>query len=283
MPLEPMTPQARLGHGRRAGRLLFLPFLSLLVCALATPAAAVLDAPLPPPSELPLPDWLVPGPTQPSAGLAAAWEGVTRVAMPYLDATPSAAEMATRSWQGPAALPAFIELHVTEGEYAGMWRFHAREGQAQPQAAWRLRLSEAPPYRVNAQLLCDDAAGGCLALQRELAQIQPPRPSSEATMADWLRIIADGPCEPGPVHMPAPHYPHRALRNDAGGNVRVLIAFNACGEVRHASVYESSRSRDLDSAAVQAARGWRIAPPADSTGPGQAVVTVRFDIEDAGG
>jgi TonB family protein len=249
----------------------------LLAACLATAAAASQSAAV---ELIVLPDWLVLGPPQPATGLPAAWEGVTRAAMPYLDATPSAAEMATRGWVGAAALPPFVELTVSEGEYAGLWRFHAHDGEDQPRAAWRLRLSEAPPYRVTAQLYCDAATDGCMPLQRELAQLAPPRPTQQATVADWLRIITGEPCEPGPVRTPAPDFPPQALRNGIAGTVGVLVAFNACGDVRHASVYQSSRDASLDRAAVRAARSWRVAPPEGTVAPGQAVVRVSFRIPD---
>ena len=225
------------------------------------------------------PAWLVvPAPLPPSA-IARAWDAVSGGDTPYPRDSHAPAPPAPRGY--PAApVPPFVELQAAPGEFAGQWRFHARRGDDPPHAAWRLTLPESPPYVVIAQLYCDDPNGGCEPLRRELAWLQAPRPDSAATMDQWLAIITAGPCESGPVRMPPPPFPPRALREEASGSVRVLVAHDACGQVRHASVYQSSRNRELDRAAVQAARRWRIAPPAESTGPGQAVVTVRFDIED---
>ena len=227
-----------------------------------------------------LPAWLVvPAPLPPSA-ISSAWDAASGGAMPYPRDAVAPSPPAPRGY--PAApVPAFIELQAAPGEFAGQWRFHARRGDDPPHAAWRLILPESPPYVVIAQLYCDEANGDCEPLRRELAWLQAPRPTSAATMDEWLAILTEGSCEPGPARTPAPAFPPRALRDGAGGSVQVLVAYNRCGDVRHAMVYASAGHRELDRAAVQAARRWRIAPPAGSTGPGQAVVTVRFDIEDA--
>ncbi len=226
-----------------------------------------------------LPGWLSVGPPRPASELAAAWDGVLRSGVPGMTEPVSVSTMAVRQSENPATPLPYAELSATEGEYAGQWRFHAREGSDLPHTAWRLALSETPPYVVTVQLYCDAAAGDCLPLRRELAELRPPRPTQEANMAQWLHILTDGPCEPGPVHMPAPHFPGVALAGGSEGVVRVALAFNACGEVRDAWVYQRSRSFALDGAAVKAVRNWRVAPPADDPGPGQAVVSIRFSIE----
>jgi len=251
----------------------------LVLAGMAAAAEPAGDTPAPAAAQPGRPAWLVvPAPLPPSA-IALAWDTVSGGGMPYPRDSDALAAPAPRGT--PAApVPPFVELQAPPGELAGHWRFHARRGDHPPHAAWRLILPEAPPYVVIAQLYCNDPNGGCEALRRELAWLQAPRPTGAATMDEWLAIITAGPCESGPVRMPPPQFPPRALREEARGSVRVLVAHDACGQVRHASVYQSSRSRDLDRAAVQAARRWRIAPPADSSGPGQAVVTVRFDIED---
>jgi TonB family protein len=227
-----------------------------------------------------LPDWLAVGPPRPPSELAAAWDAVLRSGRPYMTEPVGVSTMAVRLSENPTAPLPYVELSADDGEYAGQWRFQAREGADLPHAAWRLVLSETPPYRVNVQIYCDDDAGDCLALRRELAQLLPPRPTQQANWAQWLRILTDGPCETGPVHMPAPRFPPMALVRGSEGVVRVALAFNACGEVRDAWVHQSSRSIMLDKAAVNAARRWRVALPADQPGPGQAVVSVRFGIED---
>jgi TonB family protein len=258
----------------------------LLLGALAPAALAT----LPPPAtagassaaiaEAPLPAWLVVAPPRPPAEIRAAWKAVEGDAMPY-PREPSRRDNAAAKASGQAVtpMPNFIDLTSLGAGHAGRWRFHAQRRGAGPHAAWHLTVSDAPPYRVNAQLYCNEASGDCEPLRRELALIQAPRPDSEAVMDEWLRIITSGPCEPGPVHMPAPRFPPQALREEARGTVQLRLAFNACGEVKHASVYRSSGSRHLDRAAVQTARSWRTAFPEGVTGPSQGLVSVRFEID----
>lgn len=227
-----------------------------------------------------LPEWLAVGPPRPPSELAAAWEGVIRSGRPYMTEPVSVSTMAMRLSENPTAPLPYAELGASEGEYAGQWRFHARDGADLPHAAWRLVLSETSPYTVDVQLYCDDAAGDCDPLRRELAELRPPRPTTPANTVQWLRILTDGPCEPGPVHMPTPKFPSMALVRRTGGVVRVALAFDACGQVRDAWVQQSSGTIAIDHAAVKAARRWRVAPPADPPGPGQAAVDIRFDMLD---
>ena len=242
---------------------------AVLLGAMTTAATAQEAAPAEP---KPLPEWLVVGEPLPPSGIPDAWKAVSRGVIPY-------PRESTSTPQGSTPLP-FIELQEAEGEYAGHWRFLASRGRQAPHGAWRLAVSETAPYRVDAQLYCDEASGGCQQLRLGLASLQAPRPLGEAPMADWLQIITAGPCENGPVRMTAPRFPPQALREAAGGRVRVRVAFNACGQVRHASIFESSGHRHLDRAAVEAARSWRVPLPEGHTGPGQGVVPLLFEIQD---
>ena len=245
-----------------------------LTGALSAAAFAAQDLPANAP-EAALPDWLELAPTMPPSGIPAAWKAISKDAIPY------PREPAAGAAPAPGTpSPGFIELRSIDGEFAGHWRFHARRANQPPHAAWRLLVPDTAPYRVQAQLMCDEAAGGCDQLRRELAWLQAPRPDSEPPVADWLRIVTAGPCQPGPVRMTAPQFPPTALREETSGTVRVRVAFNACGEVRHAAIHESSGSRELDRAAVRAARTWRVGVPEGHIGPGQGVVPIRFEVAD---
>lgn len=78
-----------------------------------------------------------------------------------------------------------------------------------------------------------------------------PRPiTAESTRTDV----------PVPVSRPAPAYPLNALRNRDEGTVVVRIEVDAEGKVDGVRVLSRSGSRELDRAAVQAARRWTFRP-----------------------
>lgn len=68
------------------------------------------------------------------------------------------------------------------------------------------------------------------------------------------------------------NFPHRALQENAFGNVRLMVAINADGTVREIEVLESSGHPFLDEAAVQSVR---LASP---FGPFTAEMKQNFDI-----
>ena len=55
-------------------------------------------------------------------------------------------------------------------------------------------------------------------------------------------------------------YPPAALRAGVTGTVVVQVTFDASGNVLDASVYKSSRNRDLDRAALTGVRKWKVNP-----------------------
>ncbi len=75
-------------------------------------------------------------------------------------------------------------------------------------------------------------------------------------------------------------YPPAALRAGVTGTVIVQVTYDANGTVTDASVYKSSRNRDLDRAAVAGVRKWKINPGkknGQNVG-GSALVTVDFTL-----
>ncbi|HIY72118.1 MAG TPA: energy transducer TonB, partial [Candidatus Luteimonas excrementigallinarum] len=60
--------------------------------------------------------------------------------------------------------------------------------------------------------------------------------------------------------MNPPRYPPAALRSGITGTVILIISVDAQGNVTDVEVERSSRNRDLDRAAIQAARKWRFNP-----------------------
>jgi protein TonB len=78
-------------------------------------------------------------------------------------------------------------------------------------------------------------------------------------------------------NMNPPRYPPAAARAGIEGTVVLIIDVDASGNVTNVSVEKSSRNRDLDRAAMEAARKWRFNP---GTSGGQNVAgRVRVPVE----
>ena len=65
---------------------------------------------------------------------------------------------------------------------------------------------------------------------------------------------------PTPIESPGPRYPTRALRRGESGEVLLRIEVDPRGVPARVDVASSSGSRDLDRAAVAAAKRWRFRP-----------------------
>ena len=60
--------------------------------------------------------------------------------------------------------------------------------------------------------------------------------------------------------MNPPTYPPAAIRECVGGTVVLVVDVDASGNPTNVSVEKSSRNRDLDRSATDAARKWRFNP-----------------------
>jgi protein TonB len=60
--------------------------------------------------------------------------------------------------------------------------------------------------------------------------------------------------------MNPPQYPVAALRECVGGEVVVVVDVDASGNVTNVAVEKSSRNRELDRSATDAAHNWRFNP-----------------------
>jgi TonB family protein len=174
--------------------------------------------------------------------------------------------------------PRYPHVVEPEGELAGEWRFLGAEGAERPHAGYRLRWAGEDRYRWIADLYCEPGAG-CEAAQAALAAVRAPRPPDPAHRPAWVDIVATEACAPGPVHTPAPDYPSRARRYGIGGQVALALFVNRCGDVRDAWVVESTGDRELDRAAVRAARSWKTGPVPDGEATGTYRVTLDFAME----
>lgn len=79
----------------------------------------------------------------------------------------------------------------------------------------------------------------------------------------------------------APRYPPAAARAGVSGNVEVEVDYDSDGKVRDLKVVSSSRDRDLDRSASEAARSWQIDPGVLGgcpRGAGKLRSTVRFNL-----
>jgi protein TonB len=79
---------------------------------------------------------------------------------------------------------------------------------------------------------------------------------------------------PRPTSKPPPRYPRELLQKKKGGKVIVLVTVDERGVVANASVKESSGHRELDQAALNAAKRWKFKP--GIKGGRKAVMTARI-------
>lgn len=92
-----------------------------------------------------------------------------------------------------------------------------------------------------------------------------PPPTARAPAADAGAV---------PISSPAPNYPRRAMQRRETGTVRVQVQVGADGRPVDVSLLESSASRDLDRAALDAVRRWRFRPATREGQPVPATVVV---------
>lgn len=104
----------------------------------------------------------------------------------------------------------------------------------------------------------------------------PPRASAavEPTPPVAAAAVQLSASSPVPIESPGPRYPRRALRRGESGEVLLRIQVDARGVPSQVDVASSSGSRDLDRAAVVAARRWRFRPAMRDGSPVAGVVNV---------
>lgn len=115
--------------------------------------------------------------------------------------------------------------------------------------------------------------------------VEAPRPPSTpaappAPTEPTPRVSGSATTLPMPIagKTPTPRYPTRALRRGESGTVRVRIEVGPDGRPSQVSVAQTSGSRDLDRAAVDAVRRWRFHPArrGGEPVPGTVVVPISF-------
>ncbi|KAF1703069.1 energy transducer TonB [Pseudoxanthomonas suwonensis] len=84
---------------------------------------------------------------------------------------------------------------------------------------------------------------------------EPSPPAPPAPVADIAASV-----DISSKNMNPPRYPPAAARAGIEGEVILVIDVDANGNVTNVTVEKSSRNRDLDRAAIEAARKWRFNP-----------------------
>lgn len=110
-------------------------------------------------------------------------------------------------------------------------------------------------------------------------QAPPPPPMAPApSPAPEPALAAQG--SPVPVSSPAPRYPAEAMRRRESGTVLVRVDVGPDGVPTSTSLVQSSRSRSLDRAALDAVRRWRFRPAVVDGRPtvGSVVVPIEFNL-----
>lgn len=109
-----------------------------------------------------------------------------------------------------------------------------------------------------------------------IEQTPPPAPVPAPTAPQPVASA-----DPVPVSSPSPRYPQEAARRRESGKVMVRIEVGPDGVPTATSIVESSQSRALDKAALDAVKRWRFRPAMADGHPvvGSVVVPIEFNLD----
>ena len=116
-------------------------------------------------------------------------------------------------------------------------------------AALLLLLAPATPPQAEQD---DEAATRVVIIEPPPPPPPPPPPQATPDIGASIDISSK--------NMNPPRYPPAAARAGIEGTVILIIDVDANGNVTNVAVEKSSRNRDLDRAAMEAARKWRFNP-----------------------
>ncbi|MBX9401022.1 energy transducer TonB [Lysobacter sp. BMK333-48F3] len=102
----------------------------------------------------------------------------------------------------------------------------------------------------------------------------PPAPPAPPQVASDIGSSVD----PSSRRLNPPKYPPTEARQGVGGTVVLVISIDAQGNVLDVQVEKSSRNRNLDRAAMDAARKWRFNPEVRNGQPVASRVRVPVDF-----
>ena len=193
----------------------------------------------------------------------------------------------------PATL-AMFEDFLTD-VFSSMGRAEANDGRPPPPGGRTVRdvhlAKPGDPFGFRLTLIAVDRPGAPsnLILFRFFEQ---PNARAQAALAAPAAPVAPPPPPPalaaGADYAPSedisaranfpPVYPEAAFKACAFGVVRVLVSIDAQGNVLDVTINRSSRNRDLDRAAMDAARQWKFNPGQVDGQPvgGDIIVPVNF-------
>lgn len=140
------------------------------------------------------------------------------------------------------------------------WYFLGRRDAATPPAEPATPIGDATPVPSDSPVSTDPAP-------RERSTT-PTRPVAATPARREARA----------VDQPAPEYPASALRSGTEGTVTVRVEVDASGRPGNVEVVRSSRSRDLDQAALRAVRGWTFQPAMENGSAVASTVEVPVDF-----
>lgn len=133
-----------------------------------------------------------------------------------------------------------------------------------------------PRQEVSPSVAAEEA--GDVANTPDLAESlpTPPPPTPSAAPANQAATVNRS---AQPIHSPQPDYPARAMRNGESGEVVVQVEIDTGGRPTRVDVVQSSRSRDLDRAAVRAVQRWQFSPAIRNGQPvsSRVLVPIQFD------
>jgi periplasmic protein TonB len=112
--------------------------------------------------------------------------------------------------------------------------------------------------------------------------VEAPRPDAPPPTREPPRAASAAPSQtsaPVAIDTPAPRYPPEALRRGVSGEVLLRIEVDADGRPHAMDIVRSSGSRELDRAALVAARGWRFRPALRDGRPVAATVQVPIQFD----
>ena len=79
--------------------------------------------------------------------------------------------------------------------------------------------------------------------------------------------------------MPTPLYPPNEASEGIVGQVLIRLEYNKCGDAVDVTIQKSSRNRNLDRAALEATRKWRIEIPTQTVEPNLQAVLIPISFK----
>lgn len=158
------------------------------------------------------------------------------------------------------------------------WYFFRESPNSWPTQLRKTRFTGIDTYAVEITVYCAENNSACNELVNSTYTIKPPQPGypfGKSVNEQWLQIAKAEPCDPNkPVSMPNPIYPPGEARDGIVGQVLIRLEYNKCGDAVDVTIQKSSRNRNLDRAALDATRHWRIAIPVETIDPAVQAVLI---------